>query len=87
MQELSKCLTGLNDETLVVPSTDHTASSWVLLGYGCQLAYASLQPNAAAEEDGAKVRHKVLKFLPSMCSKCLTNLQQTQVMWFVCNSA
>ena len=82
MKELSKCLTDLNDNTIVAPSTemdDDLSSSWVLLGYSCQLEYASLQSNASSEEDSAQVRNKVLKFLPSMCGKCLANLRQTQV--------
>jgi hypothetical protein len=85
-QEFCKSLTRLSDCSPELTATtedggdnDDVASSWVLLGYSCQLEYVLLLHGAASEEENTKARNKVLKFLPDMCNKCLLHLRRTEV--------
>jgi hypothetical protein len=81
-QEFSRALAHLSDcsSELMSANDDDVASSWILLGYSCQLEYVLLLHGSAVVEDNAKVRNKVLKFLPEMCDKCLHHLRLTEVL-------
>ena len=78
-QEFIKSLSSAHDILSSNSDDDIMTSSWMLLGYSCQLEYAFLVCKADTERSSTKTRKKILNFLPGLCSRCLLHLRQTQV--------